>query len=639
MRYDDLDFAAPLVRLEQRPDGTLLLESPVPLAEGAAHVGVWLQRWADEAPQRTFLAERDGHGGWRKLTYGEARQATGAIAQALLDRGLGADRPLMLLSGNSIDHALLALAAMQVGVPVVPVSPAYSLVSQDCAKVRYIGELVQPGAVFCQSRPPFARALAVLGAAGCKFELLLSVGTEATLLSELRQTPVTPRVDEATARVGADTVAKILFTSGSTGTPKGVINTQRMLTANQQMIAQCWPFLDRAGPGGGADARPQVLLDWLPWNHTFGGNHNFNLALRSGATLYIDGGRPLPGAPASHGTIAETVRNLREISPTLYFNVPAGFAALVPYLEVDAELRQRFFAELRLLFYAAAALPQDLWERMEKVGLQATGHKPRFVSAWGSTETAPLATSVHYPIERAGVIGLPAPGVQLKLVPSGSKRELRVRGPSVTPGYFRRPELTRAAFDEEGYYRTGDGGRLADPQDPSQGIVFDGRVSEDFKLLSGTWVHVGALRVAALSAASPLLQDAVVTGHDRAEVGLLAWPVMGACRALTPELGPGAPVAQVIAHPAVREQLRQRLRTHNQHCASAGSSGRIARVLLLAEPASLDADELTDKGYVNQRAVLERRAGLVAALYAEPPGPEVIVLDDRLDDSAQISKQ
>lgn len=616
MTETDLDFAPPLVEARERPDGALLLASPVPLGACARHVGEWLTRWAAEAPERTFLAEREA-GGWRKLSYGEAGLGTRAIAQVLLDRGLGADRPLMVLSGNSIDHALLALGAMLVGVPVVPVSPAYSLVSQDCAKVRYIGELVGPGLVYCPSRTPFSRALRALESAGCKFEVI-----DSSQLAELRATPATAAVDEAEAAVGPDTVAKILFTSGSTGSPKGVINTQRMLTANQQMIAQCWPFLDRS-------AETQVLLDWLPWNHTFGGNHNFNLALRSGATLYIDGGRPLPGPPGSTGTIAETVRNLREISPTLYFNVPAGFASLVPYLEVDEGLRGRFFAKLRLCFYAAAALPQDLWERMERAGLLASGRKPRFVSAWGSTETAPMATCVHYPIERAGVIGLPAPGVQLKLVPTGNKRELRVRGPSVTPGYFRRPELTAAAFDEEGYYRTGDGGRLADPAQPGRGVVFDGRVSEDFKLLSGTWVHVGALRVAALAAASPLLHDAVVTGHDRAEVGLLAWPVAAACRALATGLPSDAPLAEVLRHPAVCEALRQKLRAYNDRAPGAGSSGRIARLLLLTEPASLDADELTDKGYVNQRAVLERRAGLVAALYAEPPGPEVILLCDQ----------
>jgi feruloyl-CoA synthase len=435
-------------------------------------------------------------------------------------------------------------------------------------------------------------------------------GLRATLLADMMAVTPTGTVEQAFAAVGPDTVAKVLFTSGSTGMPKGVINTHRMMCANQMMLEQTWPFLK---------AHPPVLVDWLPWNHTFGGNHNVNLTLAQAGTLYIDAGRPAPGL------IEHTVRNLAEVSPTIYFNVPAGYGALLPYLEKDERLARSFFADLRLIFYAGAALSQDLWDRLEAISIRTTGARVPMVSSWGATETAPIATCGHRIIERAGVIGLPPPGVTLKLVPSAGKHEVRVRGPNVFPGYWGRPDLTREAFDEDGFYRIGDAVRLADPADLSKGLVFDGRVAEDFKLSTGTWVHVGGLRVAALAAAAPVLQDAVVTGHDRDFVGLLAWPSLAGMKEVCSDPAAHDDPAKLIASAAVREHVRAGIARHN--AGQSGSSMRISRVLLMAEPPSIDANEITDKGYINQRATLDRRAALVEVLHADPPPPNVIVID------------
>ncbi len=598
-----LDFLEPRVEVDRRSDGSLLLRSPVALAAHERVLGAFLARWAARAPDRLFLAERQG-ADWRKLTYGEASSASASVAQALLDRGLDATTPVMALSGNGIDFAILMLACHRAGIPFVPVSPAYSLMSRDYAKVVHIFDLVRPKAIYVASAAPFSGALAALRLDGVDL-IAGAPAAGATLFADLLGTRVTslPAVE---AGVGPDTIAKILFTSGSTGLPKGVINTHGMLAANQQQAFQCWPFLKD---------HPPVLLDWLPWNHTFGGSYNFNMVMRHGGELWIDDGRPAPGL------IDRTVENLRMVSPSIMFNVPAGYGALIPYLERDDGLAKAFFARLQMIFYAAAALPQDLWTRLEALSLRHLGRKVAMTSAWGSTETSPLSTIVHFPLDRAGVIGLPIPGVTIKMTPVGGKMELRVKGPNVTPGYFGRPDLTKDAFDEEGFYRMGDAGRLADPADPAKGIVFDGRTAEDFKLFTGTWVSVGQLRVAALAAASPLLQDAVVCGHDRGFVGLLAWPNMAACRALAGLPSDAAPEA-VLAAPAVREHIRAGLARHN--AANPGTSTVIARVLLMAEPPSIDGNEITDKGYVNQRATLERRAGLVERLFADPPPDDVI---------------
>jgi feruloyl-CoA synthase len=518
----------------------------------------------------------------------------------------------MILSGNSIDHALLTCGAYVAGVPAVPVSVAYSLMSQDHDKLRHIFDLIRPRAIYAAGGKAFAKALAALDLGDT--EIMVgndpAEGMHTALLADLSATAPGPAVERAFARVGPDTVAKVLFTSGSTGMPKGVINTHRMMCSNMMMAEQTWPFVKLRRP---------VLVDWLPWNHTFGGNHNINLALWHGGTLYIDAGRPAPGL------IEHTVRNLSEISPTIYFNVPAGYSMLLPYLEKDERLAKNFFAELQLIFYAGSALSQDLWDRLEALSIRITGRRTPIISSWGSTETAPIATAGHRLIERAGVIGLPPPGVTLKFVPSGDKYEIRVRGPNVFPGYWGRPDLTRDAFDEDGFYRIGDAAKLLDPNDPAQGIVFDGRVAEDFKLSTGTWVHAGGLRIAALAAAAPVLQDAVVTGHDRDMVGLLAWPSLAGMKQVCADASLHGDPARLIAAPAVREHVRKGIAAHN--AGQIGSSMKIRRILLMAEPASIDANEITDKGYINQRATLQRRRALVERLYAEPPPSDVIVVD------------
>ncbi|MDP7221270.1 MAG: feruloyl-CoA synthase, partial [Arenicellales bacterium] len=544
-----LEFAAARVTTSVSADGGLIIESPVPLGGYENHLGEMLRRWAQAAPQRTFLAERRGDGDWWHLDYASAAAQADRISQALLDRGLSPERPAMILSGNSIDHALLALGAMQVGIPVVPVSPAYSLMSEDHGKLKALFNLCRPGLVYTAQGDPFTRALAQLPLD--KVELVVtdkgSLDMATTDFAELLATRVTPAVDKAFAAVTPEHIAKVLFTSGSTGMPKGVINTHRMLCANQKSIALIWPFIEQA---------PPVLIDWLPWNHTFGGNHNFNLVLRNGGTLYIDSGKPLPGL------IEQTVTNLQEVSPTVYFNVPVGYSMLLPRLEKDDLLRESFFRNLKLIFYAAAALPQDLWRRLEKISLVSRGEKVPMTSSWGSTETAPLATSAHFPLREAGNIGIPVPGVALKVLPSGDKMELRVKGPNVTPGYFRQPDLTEPMFDEEGYYRIGDAGKLVDPDDPAKGILFDGRLAEDFKLTSGSWVAVGVLRIAAIGAASPVIQDAVVTGADRDWVGLLAWPNLAACRNLA-GAADDLPVQELCASSAVSRQLVNGLKAYN----------------------------------------------------------------------------
>ena len=609
--FAPIDFAPARVDVEATPEGGYLLRSPVPLEPCEKSLGVLLRRWAAEAPGRTFLGEREPSGRWRLLTYREASRLSDSVAQALIDRGLGPERPVMILSGNSIDHALLMLGGFVAGVPVVPVSVAYSLLSQDFAKLRAIFGDVRPGLVFAEQGGIFARALGALDLAGVEVVTRggESDGLRATPFSVLLEPPATDAVEKAFQALGPDSVAKVLFTSGSTGLPKGVINTHGMLCANQQMLAQIWPFTEKT---------PPVLVDWLPWNHTFGGNHNFNLVLKRGGTLYVDGGKPAPGM------MEQTVRNLAELSPTIYFNVPAGFSMLLPFLERDEALRGSFFRRLQLIFYAGAALSQDLWKRLEAVSVQATGKRVPMTSSWGSTETAPLATSAHFLIEEAGVIGLPCPGVTLKMAPGGGKLELRVKGTNVTPGYLNRPDLTREAFDDEGFYRIGDAGRFVDPADPARGIAFDGRVAEDFKLDTGTWVHAGTLRLAVMAAAAPALQDALVAGHDRAEVGILAWPNLQGCRQLCGDADGTLPVEALVRRREVVEHLRKALADHNAR--QGGSAARVGRLLLMTEPPSIDANEITDKGYINQRAALERRKGLVDRLYARKPDPDVVVL-------------
>jgi feruloyl-CoA synthase len=596
-------LCAPEVLVDRRPDGTLYLKSSRTLPDYPERLTDRLVHWAKVTPDRAFMAERDA-AGWRTITYRETLDNVRRIGAALLRRNLSAERPIAILSGNDLEHALLGLAANYVGIPYAPISPAYSLISSDFGKLRHILDLLTPGLVFACDGAQYARALAVVPPG---VEIVVARNANgASLFSSLAAAP--DAADAAHGNVTPDTIAKFLFTSGSTGMPKGVINTQRMWCSNQAMITTALQFFTD---------EPPVIVDWAPWHHTAGGNHDVGLVLHNGGTMYIDGGKPLPAL------VGETVKNLAEISPTIYFNVPAGYAALLPHLEKDDGLARAFFKKLRLIFYAGAALPQDLWERLEAVSVRTTGARVPMTSSWGTTETAPLAVAAHYLIERAGNVGVPAPGCEIKLVPAGDKLEVRVRGANVTPGYWKRPDLTAAAFDADGFYRPGDAMRLADANDPAKGLLFDGRLAEDFKLMTGIWVHVGVLRVGILAAASPVLQDAAVAGENRGFIGLLAWLNPAGCRNL---IGAGAPegLAELTRHPAVRAHVRAAIARWN--AAEKGTSHRIARVVLLAEPPSIDENEITDKGYINQRRVLERRTAEIERLYAAAPDDGVIVI-------------
>jgi feruloyl-CoA synthase len=604
-------LARPECVVERRADGTILMRSPRQLEPYAQKLGDRLDHWATAAPNRVFLAARDASGAWQTLTYAETRARVRRIAQALLDRGLSLERPVAVLSGNGIAHALLGLAAMYVGVPYAPISPAYALLSGDFGKLVQIIEQLTPGLVFAADGGAFARAIAA--AVPPDAELVVSANPPpdraATLMAAL-DAPVTGAVDAAAARVGPETIAKVLFTSGSTGLPKGVINTQRMLCANQAMLAMGFPFVR---------AEPPVIVDWLPWNHTFGANHNFNLVLDNGGSLYIDEGKPLPAG------IAATARNLREIAPTIYFNVPKGYEALLPHLAADRALRENFFSRLKVLFYAGAGLAQHVREALEELAVATTGERIIFLTSLGSTETAPLALACTWDFPRCGNIGLPASGVELKLVPADGKLECRLRGPNITPGYWRAPERTAEAFDAEGFYKIGDTLHFVDPDKPALGLLFDGRIAEDFKLASGTWVNVGSLRAHLIDHCAPYVRDAVIASPDRDDVAVLVFPDLDACRSLC--LDPQASTAAAVVNDrGVRGKFQALLNALARR--STGSSNRICRAMLLAEPPSLDAGEMTDKGSLNQRAVLRRRAALVEELYATPASTRVIAIDE-----------
>ncbi len=596
-----------IVHVDER--GRWRASSPHPLPSYSTTLTDRLAYWAEQAPDRTFLAVRRNDGGWRRLTYAAALEATRRIAQALLDRNLSAERPVVILSGNGIEHALVALASMHVGIPYAPVAPSYSRLSKDYRTLGLVISAMEPGLVFADNGPDFAPAIASVRPASDVDIVTCSPADSlpSTLFRELASTDATAAVDDAHRRVGPDSVAKVLFTSGSTGFPKGVINTQRMLCANQEQIRTVLAFL--------AD-EPPVLCDWLPWNHTFGGNHNFGLTLFNGGTLYIDAGTPTPAA------FATTVVNLREIAPTAYFNVPRAFELLLPVLESDRELRRVFFSRLQMLFYAAAGLRQGIVDAFERVAVEACGERIPWVTGLGATETAPFAICTgRMPEPAAGRIGVPVPGLELKMEPVGALFEARVRGPNVTPGYWRDPVLTRAAFDEDGFYAMGDAIEPVDPTDLTRGFVFRGRIAEDFKLATGTWVRVGPLRAALLAHFGDLVHDVAIAGSDRADIRLLVFPNLATCRRF---LGapPDEPGRACLEHPTILERFSTALASFA--AAQTGSSTRVEHALLLEQPPSLDAAEITDKGSINQKAVLQHRRTLVEQLYGAP-GPSLLV--------------
>jgi feruloyl-CoA synthase len=615
------------VKVEQRPDGTFYLESPHALASYPAKLTERLEHWAAAAPERTFLAQRRTGGDWQRVSYRETLDAVRRIGAALITRNLSPERPILILSGNSIEHALLGLAANFVGIPYAPVSPAYALLSTDFKKLKYIFDLLTPGLVFVADGNPFRRALE--GAAAPDIEIVVARNSipnrRITQFEQLISSAGTSAVESAHQKVGPDTIAKFLFTSGSTGTPKAVINTQRMWCSNQAMIlSQLAYFADE----------PPVIMDWAPWNHTAGGNHNFGFVLYNGGTLYIDEGKPIAGE------IESTVRNLREVATNWYFTVPKGYEALLPYFRADKELCRTFFSKLKVLWFAGAALSQSVFDEMQELAFAACGERIMFLTGLGATETAPMALARTWQSENSLNVGLPVSGVELKLVPPqvglarlaqyssepgqarvpSDKLEARLRGPNITPGYWRQDELTAAAFDEEGFYRLGDALKFENPQRPESGLLFDGRVSEDFKLTTGTWVNVGALRARLLAHLEPYARDVVIAGADRDEIGALIFPNIDACRGLAKDAS-----EDMTEDPGVLAEFHARLDIFAR--SSTGSSNRVTRAIVLKHPPSLDGGEMTDKGSINQRAVLTRRADVVSELYARVPSARVLVID------------
>jgi feruloyl-CoA synthase len=603
-----ISFGDPKVTVDRRDDGTIYLRPQQKLVEYPARLTDSLHHWASVAPDRLFMAERDRHGGWRKITYGELLEQSRRIASSLLARDLSAERPLLILSGNSIDHALISFGAMLAGVPFCPVSPAYSLISKDYSKLAYLMTLLTPGLVFVDDADQFSAGLQAN--VSKEIEVVVSRGALSgraiTKLSDLLASPLHPDLDDVYRATGPDTIAKFLLTSGSTGNPKAVINTQRMLCANQVMIRETMAFLKE---------EPPVIVDWLPWNHTFGGNHNLGLVLFNGGSIYLDAGKPMPGG------IEATARNLREISPTVYFNVPKGYESLLPYLRDDAQLRRTFFRRLQAMFFSGAAMSPFVWNSLDELSVLETGFRVPMLTGLGATESAPMSVSANPRTSRSGHIGLPVPGNEIKLAPVNGKLELRVRGPNVTPGYWRQPDLTSAAFDEEGFYKFGDAARPAVADDLSAGLDFDGRIAEDFKLASGTWVSVGPLRARFIAACAPLVRDVVIAGINRDEIAALVVLDLDGCRLVNPAL-PSNDVAVSAQDTEVRRAFHRRFAAF--HLGATGSSTRIARAFLLDAPLSIDRGEVTDKGSINQRAVLDHRRATVETLYSPTPDADVI---------------
>lgn len=610
--FKPLKQKPPKIKVDRRADGTIYVSSEYPLGEMYRSTVHLLEEKAAAHPARNFIGERDKSGQWTFITYGDADRAADAVATALLARGMNQSTPLMILSGNSIAHAVMMLGAMKAGVPVAPVSVPYSLMSSDFSKLRHVFELTRPRMIFAEQGAMFERALRALDLSSVDVVTCEGVpeGVASFHYDAILATPVDKAAVKASMdRIGHDTVAKYLFTSGSTGMPKGVIQTHRMMmavVAGQQALRTEEPDPEEV---------PQSL-EWMPWNHISAGNIGFNGNLSAGGTVHLDAGKPVPGL------FEQTIRNLRDVSPRVFGSAPVAFAMLADAMEKDAELRKSFFRNLEYMGYGGATLSSDIYDRMQALAIAETGQRIPLTTMYGATETQGI-TVVHWLTERVGLIGLPLPGITLKLVPNGTKLEVRVKGPTVTPGYLNDPKKTKEAFDEEGFYSLGDAARFLDPDKPEEGIVFDGRVTEDFKLSSGTWVSTGTLRADVVAACTPLVQDAVICGLDKPYIALLAWPNLAAAKAIA-GLHDNATPAEITSHPKVVAHIREALQRHNK--AGGGSSTRIARIHLMTEPPSIDGHEITDKGYVNQRATLDRRANLVARLYEETPPEDVIVI-------------
>ncbi|MEQ1408430.1 feruloyl-CoA synthase [Neorhizobium sp. Rsf11] len=598
---------SPVVRWEERPNGEFLVRREDRLGPYPGKINERLVHWAKTRPDRVWMADREGTGEWRKVTYGQALDWVRRIGQFLLDLGLSAENPLVILSENSIDHALMALGAQHVGIPSAAIAPAYATISSDFGKLGEIAAQITPGLVFADDAAVFQKAVDTAFGADMPFAAIRNLpdGRPNThLFDDILRTEPTGAVDAAFDAVGPDTVAKFLFTSGTTGSPKAVIQTQRMLCSNQEMVADCYAYFRE---------EPPVLVDWSPWNHTASGNKCFNLVIYHGGTYYIDRGKPTPKL------IGQTIANLREISPTWYFNVPAGYEMLVQEMREDDKLRQSFFKDLKMMMYAGAGMAQHTWDALIELAEMTVGGYVPLGTGLGSTETAPFSLFCTDPQEKPGNIGIPAQGVTMKLVPFQDKYELRLKGPNITPGYWRNEKLTAAAFDEEGFYRIGDAVKFAVPGDPRKGFYFDGRTAENFKLQTGTWVAVGVLRAQIVNQFGGLIRDAVITGENQAELGALAVPFMPALRELVPG-GSGLSDEEVVAHPTVKAAIAAKLAEHQRQ--ASGSATRIMRIMLMTTPLRFEKGEVTDKGSINQRAVLAHRSDLVEALYED--GPDVI---------------
>ncbi|MVM40031.1 AMP-binding protein [Spirosoma sp. HMF3257] len=613
--FKQIDFGPTKTSKTVHTDGTIRVRLEQPLGIYPEKLTEKLVYWAQATPDRTFLARRNEAGEWIRYSYGQTLQAVRAIAQYLLNQNLGPDDTLVILSENSLEHALLALAAIHVGIPYSPISPPYSLLSKDLGRLQHCLECMTPKVIFVQDRRIYQQALALAKSLFPEVVIISAEPGSETNFEELLQTQPTEAVDQAFANVCPDTVAKILFTSGSTGLPKGVINTQQMWCANLQQITQVFPFMA---------AEPPVMIDWLPWNHTFGSNHNLGLALYNGGALYIDDGKPTPAG------IETTVRNLREISPTVYFNVPKGFEMLIPYFEREPELRQTFFRRLNMLFYAGASLSQPIWNRWEELAIETIGERIPIITGLGCTESGPSAMFANWGGSFSGLLGVPVAGMEVKLVPDGDKLEARYKAPNVTPGYWRNEEASQKAFDEEGFYRTGDAVKFLDENNPDKGLIFDGRIAEDFKLSTGTWVNVGLLKAKIIATGSPIVQDVVIAGLDRDYVGVLLFLNADACRKLA-TLTSEVPTLDVFQHATITDFINSLLIKLNQ--TAKGTSERVERAIVALEPPSIDLGEITDKGSLNQRAILKYRASLVEELYQPNLNgsfPEAVVFREAL---------